>query len=98
MSCAEIHLDDIGTRFTVTIMDDDEVVDLSSYTTKQIILSKPSGEKLTKTATFLTDGTDGVIYYDSISGDLDEVGLWRIQAILDTFHSNISTFKVYRNL
>ena len=43
MSCAEIHLNDIGTRFKVTIYDGDDIVDLSTYTTKEIILSKPSG-------------------------------------------------------
>lgn len=99
MSCAEIHVDDVGTVFTVTILDqDDEVVDVSLYTPKQLIFTKPSGTKVTQTASFTTDGTDGKIQYTSASGDLDEEGLWSLQGIVSSFHTNITTFKVYRNL
>lgn len=99
MSCAEIHLNDIGTVFTATILDeDDAVVDISTYTPKQLIFTKPSATKVTQTASFVTDGTDGQIKYTSIAGDLDEEGLWQLQGIVSTFHTNIVTFKVYRNL
>lgn len=99
MSCAEIHLNDVGTQFIVTILNqDEEAEDLSGYSTKQIIFTKPSGEKLTKTANFYTDGTDGKIYYTSVADDLDEAGTWQIQGVVDGFHSNIETFKIYRNL
>lgn len=99
MSCPEIHVGDVGTQFTITILDQDDVaVDLSGYSTKQLIFTKPGGTSLTKTASFATDGTDGIIQYTSIAGDLDEAGIWQIQAILNSFHSNIGTFTVHRNL
>jgi hypothetical protein len=104
MMAAEIHKNDIGTMFKVTIRkEDDSIKDLSSYTTKQLIFKKPSGTILTKTATFLTDGTDGIIYYTSISGDLDEIGAWKLQAYLhdgssNYRKSNIGAFRVFENL
>jgi len=98
----EIHLNDIGTEFRCTIKDCSTVVDVSTVTTKELIFVKPSGERLTKTASFYTDGTDGIITYTSVSGDLNECGLWSIQGfvIIGTgeFHSNIRNFKVERNL
>ncbi len=103
MAANEIHFGDIGTVFKVTIKDDSTVVDISTASTKQIVLKKPSGEKLTKTANFLTDGSDGIITYTTISGDLDEAGMWKIQGYIvlsggNTFYTDINAFKVYRNL
>ncbi len=99
MSCAEIHVDDIGTIFTVTIVDqDDAVVDISLYSPKQLIFTKPDGTRVEQTASFTTDGTDGKIQYTSESGDLDQPGLWQLQGIVSTLHTNITTFPVHRNL
>ena len=57
----EIRVGDIGTKFQVTVKDGASVVDISSATsTKQIILKKPDGTTLTKSATFSSDGTDGL--------------------------------------
>lgn len=101
---AEIHQGDIGTMFKITILDQNgEPKPLSSYTTKQLIFKKPSGTTLTKTASFLTDGSDGIIYYTSISGDLDETGVWKLQAyvhdgVSNYRKSNVGSFQVYPNL
>ena len=103
MPANEIHKSDIGTVFKVTIKDSASAVDISTATTKQIIFKKPGGGKLEKTASFFTDGTDGVITYTTISGDLSEEGMWKLQGYIvlsggNTFYTDISTFKVYRNL
>lgn len=102
MPANEIHVGDIGTVFTVTVKDGDSAVNLSSASTKQIIIKKPSGTKLTKNAGFVTDGTDGKISYALISGDLDETGMHKLQAYVvisdGTFYSDITSFKVHRNL
>ena len=63
MAANEIHVDDVGTQFLLTIMDGSAAVDISSASTKQIIIKKPSGTKMTKSATFSSDGSDGKIYY-----------------------------------
>ena len=102
MSANEIHLNDIGTKFLVTIKDGASAVDVSGASTKQIIIQKPSGTKLTLTATFDDDGTDGKISYTTVADDLDEAGSYKLQGkvvISDgTFYTDITSFKVHRNL
>jgi len=102
MPANEIHLDDVGTKFLVTIKDGSSAVNISTASTKQILITKPSGTKMTKTATFNSDGSDGKIYYTVIADDLDEVGTYQLQGkviISDgTFSTDITKFKVHRNL
>lgn len=102
MAANEVRVGDIGTRFKVTLKDGASVVSLSSATTKQIILKKPDGTKLTKSATFSSDGADGIMYYDTVSGDLDVAGVWKLQGKVvitaGTFSTDIYSFKVHRNL
>jgi hypothetical protein len=102
MAANEIHVNDVGTQFRLTIKDDGEIVDISSVTEKIIHFRKPNGTCVEKEASFLTDGTDGILTYLSQDGDLDMAGKWKIQAFVDfgstEFYSNIDSFKVYRNL
>jgi hypothetical protein len=102
MAANEIHQNDIGTKFLVTIKDGDSAVDISGASTKQIIIKKPSGETLTNSASFNSDGTDGKIYYNAIVGNLDETGTYKIQGKVviasGTFYTDIQSFKVHRNL
>jgi len=102
MAAEEIHLNDVGTLFKILIKDGDEVRDISTMTVKELLFKKPCGTLLTKTASFLTDGTDGYITYTTIADDLDEAGLWQIQAHLEgvslDIHSDVAFFRVYPNL
>jgi hypothetical protein len=102
MAANEIHINDIGTVFTITVKDGSSVVDISSASTKQVIIKKPGGTKLTKDSAFVTDGTDGQMKYTIVSGDLDETGTYKLQGYLiisdGTFYTDITSFKVYRNL
>lgn len=102
MAANEIHLNDIGTVFEVTILDGSSAVDISAATTKQIIFKKKDRTILTAAGTFVTDGTDGKIKYTAVSGDLSVVGEWSIQAYIVTpsgeWRSDISTFTVHSNL
>lgn len=99
---SEIHMSDVGTIFRVTIKDGTAIVDVSNVDSKLILFQKPSGEVLTKTATLYTNGTDGIIQYVAIDGDLSEIGTWQIQAKIDfgsdVFYTDIQKFKVIRNL
>ena len=65
-------------------------------------MRKPSGTISTKTATFVSDGTDGKIHYTTVAGDLDETGMWKIQARVSNVTSDkrtdIGTFTVGENL
>ena len=67
MSANEIHVGDIGTVFEVTVKDGEDVVDVSSATTRQLIFKSKDGAVLTKTAVLVTDGTDGKIKYTTIA-------------------------------
>lgn len=101
MAADEIHVGDVGTRFLVTIMDGATAVDVSTATVKQILLKKPSGVILTKSASFVLTGADGRIQYFSIAGDLDLAGFWHIQAYVEMpagkWHSDVQLFEVHAN-
>ena len=105
MAANEIHMNDVGTKFLVTVTDGTTAVDISSATSgssKIIIFKKPSGTKEEKNASFNTDGTDGIMNYTIQTDDLDEIGTYQIQGkvvISDgTFFTDIKKFKVHRNL
>lgn len=96
------QVDDIKVRLIVTIYEDDAVLNISTASSKSIIIRKPDGVIITATATFLTDGSDGKIYYDSVSGDLDTPGLYKIQGAIvinsGTYKSSIQMFRIDCNL
>lgn len=108
MACSEqeLHYNDIGTAFLVTIKDcvsgTATAMDISSASTVELILKSPSGVSKTKTASFTTDGTDGKIQYITVDGDLDEIGTWRIQSKVvigsGTWRTDVGVFRVYENL
>lgn len=100
---AVVHLNDVGTVFELTVIDqDDVVVNISAATTREIVFQKPDGTTVTKTAVVVTDGTDGKMKYISLAGDLDVPGLWHAQAIVTigtgTWRSTQLHFTVRRNL
>jgi hypothetical protein len=103
MAC-EIHQDDIGTRFLITVKDCGQEVDLSSASYRQITFRKPSDTMMVKIGSIFNDGsaTSGVMYYDSIGGDLDEAGMYKMQGKIalpsGTYYTDVYTFKVHCNL
>lgn len=102
MARDEIHVEDIGTVFELTIKDGSSVVDVSSATTKQISFEKPDGVVEDHAASFTTDGTDGKIRYATIAGDLDTDGKWKIQGKIilpsGAWHTGVDSFQVHLNL
>lgn len=108
MTCSEeeLHYNDIGTIILTTINDcvsgTSTALDVSASTSVSLVLKSPSGISSTKTAIFNTDGSDGKVKYTTVDGDLNEVGTWRMQAIVNfatsSFRSDVKTFKVYENL
>ena len=103
MSAGEVHVGDIGTVFQVTVKDETgTVVNINSMSTKKIYLTKPNGDKLTKDAVNVTDGTDGKMKYTAVTSDIDKPGTWSIQGYVSgttgTWFTDISEFEVYPNL
>lgn len=99
---SEIHVDDVGTRFLITIKEDDQVVDISTATVLGIFIKKPDDVVMSRTGTLNTDGTDGQMYYDISAGDLDEAGLYKLQGRASigtsTYYTNIYNFQVHCNI
>lgn len=99
---SEIHAGDVGVKFNITVMNGAVPLDVSNADNIYIIFQKPDSSDLIKTASLITNGTDGNIRYTTVSGDLDQVGTWQIQAKVDfgasVFSTDIQKFKVYRNI
>jgi len=102
MADGEIRKGDIGTVFTITVMDGSAAVDISTATTKNIVFKKPDKTILPKAGSFVTDGTDGKISYTTVSGDLSKAGEWCVQGAIvmpaGTWKTDIDHFTVYANL
>jgi len=103
---SEIHKDDIGTRFLLTVKDGSDFVNISGAAALQVDIRKPSDTIINRSALRLDDGTSasGVMYYDAVAGDLDEACNYKLQGRVflgggsGTFYTDIHTFKVHCNL
>lgn len=72
---------DSGFKIRLLITEDGATgLNISTATTKQIVLRPPKGDDLTKAASFSTDGSDGFIEYTVASGDLNKPGNWKVYA------------------
>jgi len=104
MSKPQIHQYDVGIQFKVSLVDSTTGLarDASGAQSIQIVFQKPSRSYMTKTGHFLTDGSDGIVFYTSTSNDLDEIGFYRIQVFLfyndGAIRSEIGSFRVLRNI
>jgi hypothetical protein len=93
----------IGMPIKATVKEDGVAVNLTSATVKKIFLGAPSGQVKEKTAEFFTTGADGILKYVTIADDLDESGVWSIQAYVELASgfkgpTSIGKFSVGKNL
>jgi hypothetical protein len=100
---AEIHIGDFNTTFRFTFLDENNaVVNISNLTSREVIFKKPNGERLSKTPSLTTDGTDGLAQYTTASGDIDIKGTWRVQGRVGTassnWYSDVHSFQVFDNI
>ena len=76
-------------------------IDISSFTTKVIKIVRPDDTSVNETATFYTDGTDGILTTTFSEADaiINQVGTYRYQAILSNatqyFKTTIGKFNVH---
>lgn len=91
----KIYKFDIGTRLRTTLN-----ADLAGYSTIEYKIKKPiNGTILTKTCEVEDEG-NGIVYYDIVDGDLDEIGIYDIQVQIvfsggAQFESETRSFTVY---
>ena len=100
----EVHVADFGTVFELEIEEDGAAIDISSYITLEIIFLKPDGTtKVTNTAVFSSDGTDGKMrYITTAASEIDVPDNWSMQGRLaktgQDFKTEIVKFEVVANL
>lgn len=95
----QIFVGDEGTEIRVTITDNGVVVDLSSAIEILFIFRKPDGATLQVDGSLYTDGVDGIVFYNTIAGDIDQSGMYKLQVRVtissgNVFSSSVGTFKV----
>lgn len=94
MSLDKIVSGDYGQDVELTFIDVDTnaAADISGYTTaQQMIFTDPEGTAETKTASFKTDGSDGIITYTLVSGDIDAGGTWFVRGVVTSGSAKLST-------
>jgi hypothetical protein len=81
----EVRIGDIGTRFILVAWNQaaDAVLPINDADVLEIDFRKPDGSVVTKTASLVTDGTDGQFYYDSVEGFLDAAGAWSAEGYIE---------------
>lgn len=101
----DLHVGDIGTKFTLTWKDENDVIiDLSTETTMLMRFMKPDRTFLEKEAVWPAgdDGTQGRMQYVLMADDLDDSGNWEVQGYVVitgwSGHSSRHKFKVEGNL
>lgn len=99
----EVHVDDVGTRFELTLEDGDgNAVDISSASRLELVFRRPDGTTITRTATLSGSGADGKLYYDSVAGDITIAGQWSVQPYVEITgfagHGAKRVFQVLKNL
>ena len=99
---SDIQVGAIGLTLKLTIKEKGSVTDLSQTSVKKIVIKRPDNSILTYDATFFTDGTDGIVYYTTVAGDINTAGTYSVQGyfVFSTFtgFSTISQFVVNANL
>jgi hypothetical protein len=105
-----IHVGDVGTALELTIsqvriVDDVEVkepLDVSLATAMYVLLESPTGIVKRLTATFVTNGVDGIIEAVTEDGTIDEAGTWKMQGYIEfgvsKFHADKRNFSVVQPL
>jgi hypothetical protein len=72
---------DFGLAINIRVVDSaGNGVPLNGATATEYELEDPDRNVSTVTASFVTDGTDGRLTYVLQSGDLNEVGVWKVRA------------------
>jgi hypothetical protein len=77
-----VQAGDVGKAIVVVVLEAGAAKNISTASTKEIIVKSPDGQKKTFTASFSgSNGTDGkVVYTTASSADIDSGGSWDIQA------------------
>jgi hypothetical protein len=96
MSLKAIVAGDYGQRIRLTFVDvdTDAAADISAYSSViEMIFTKPNGESVTKTASFVGDGSDGRIEYTLEAGFLT-AGVWRVRGRVQSGAAQLTSERI----
>ena len=98
-----LHVGDVGTSLRVQFMESATVpLNICDATVMKIKLQPPQSETEVRDASFVTDGTDGMIECLTEADEINEVGAWSIQGYIETpggkWSSQIRMITVKENL
>lgn len=73
----------IGSLIEIEVTENGAPLDISSATATIVKLTKPNGEAVEWEAIFGdAGGTDGMLQYTTVEGDLDQAGTWTGQPLI----------------
>jgi hypothetical protein len=105
MACEDIlQVGIIGALLEVEVLQDcnGAVLNLQTATLKEVTVKRPDDSTFTRSAVFTSDGSDGLIYIATQSGDITLAGTYYIQAYLELptwqGNSDIGEFDAQDNL
>lgn len=90
-----IRVQDYGASLRVRLSDTSgSLIDLSSSAARQFYIKRPDGTILIVTATLYTNGTDGVLAYTTVSGDINQTGIYELEARVTFSGSEFRSSKI----
>jgi hypothetical protein len=78
-----IHVGDVGTDLNARVFEHGDPVDVSSATVITFKLTAPDKTVKEMAGTFVNNGTDGRLIYETIAGDIDQHGTWYISVYIE---------------
>lgn len=94
MSLNYIIKGDYGFPLEITVIDvdTDQPADLTQHAnTVQMLFKDPNAVITAKNASFVTDGSDGLVKYDAEDGDFDIAGTWYVRVSVASLSAKLST-------
>lgn len=80
----EVRLNDIGVTFKITMKDQDDVaIPIQTATVKKFYFRKPDGTEISVNASFFTDGSDGILVYQTIADQINQIGVWSLEPYVE---------------
>lgn len=80
-------------QLTIIDTDTNAAADVSSYATSQVIYLRDELDNISAAlvAAFATDGSDGLVNYTLVDGDIDEAGIWGVKVVLTSGSAELNT-------
>lgn len=83
MSCEDApHVGDVGFRFYVTVVESGLPLDLSTAASVSLKFQRTDLTTFTVTPTLVGGGTGGQCYWQTVAGNLNQAGQYKLQPIV----------------